>query len=142
MQFLYENLWNDCYIVKLLRSKGPNFSQSQFSVKRKTYRQCTLLDVADLGTEYIEVKHNLSQISHISYIFKCITFYKLCTLQDEVICKATINFLDQSKGWKITVCTSCQKEIQMENGHYSCIRCKRVVPYPNKKYRTPKLIKT
>lgn len=84
----------------------PNFTQN-FSTKRKTLKTCTIDEITKLGTQFTE---------------------------EEVVCKATIKYVEETRNWTYGVCTSCYHDVQVEEGKNVCNNCPRVVPHPNMKF--------
>ncbi|KAK1398583.1 hypothetical protein POM88_008446 [Heracleum sosnowskyi] len=91
--------------------KEPNFDKVHLSAKKKTFKQCTVDEIKNLGIPFI---------------------------QDEVICKGKIKSVEEIKKWKVLVCTSCYEDI--EDMNCDCKKCNRNVPYPNKKFKIPSLL--
>ena len=55
-------------------------------------------------------------------------------LQAKVSCKIEVTSVDEKSGWYYAKCTKCPKEVARENGVYRCGDCKRIIPYPDKRY--------
>ncbi|KAK1353477.1 hypothetical protein POM88_051842 [Heracleum sosnowskyi] len=81
-----------------------NYSNSQ---PKKTLRLCTVAEIKNFNQDYI--------------------------LQ-EVVCQVKIKFVENNETWVYPRCTTCYKQIQFVEGNHICIRCKRRVPHPDKKF--------
>ncbi|KAL1831956.1 hypothetical protein ACET3Z_001607 [Daucus carota] len=56
-------------------------------------------------------------------------------IQRQVLTHVSIMQVDENQKWNITVCTSCDMEVENKDGSYFCSACERIVPYPDLRYR-------
>nr|XP_017250380.1 PREDICTED: replication protein A 70 kDa DNA-binding subunit B-like [Daucus carota subsp. sativus] len=57
-------------------------------------------------------------------------------IQRYVLAHVNIMHVDETPGWFLCVCTSCNLQVeQKDDGLYFCEPCKRIVPYPEIKFR-------
>ncbi|WOH09908.1 hypothetical protein DCAR_0729368 [Daucus carota subsp. sativus] len=56
-------------------------------------------------------------------------------IQRNVLTHVNIMHVDENQPWYLFVCTSYNVEVQPENGLYCCQPCKRIVPYPEIRFR-------
>ncbi|WOH06658.1 hypothetical protein DCAR_0626086 [Daucus carota subsp. sativus] len=53
----------------------------------------------------------------------------------KVNCKVRVTKVEENANWYYAICTKCPAEIVKENGVFNCINCKRIIPYPDKRFR-------
>ncbi|KAK1353899.1 hypothetical protein POM88_052264 [Heracleum sosnowskyi] len=99
--------WKDVNISVQYRLKEPNFSKHQFSTTNKTSPICTISDIKTLGKEFV---------------------------QEQVVCKAKVKVVEETKNWRKDFCTSCYSETETQNAEQYCNYCKRMVPQPLKRF--------
>ncbi|KAK1385225.1 hypothetical protein POM88_022960 [Heracleum sosnowskyi] len=87
--------------------KEPDFTKHKFSTRRKKFKTCTVDEIKKMGVEGIE---------------------------EEVICKANVKYVDETSNWNYGVCTSCNNVFEIEEGNNICKKCPRTVPHPNRKF--------
>lgn len=56
-------------------------------------------------------------------------------MQDEVLAHVTVMHIDEKQQWYFKVCTSCDLEVEITEGLYSCKSCRRIVPHPEIRFR-------
>ncbi|KAK1354825.1 hypothetical protein POM88_008306 [Heracleum sosnowskyi] len=95
-------------VVKLRKMlKEPNFSTHQFSNTKKPSPICTISEIKTLGKEFV---------------------------QEQVVCKGKVKFVEETKKWRKDFCTSCYSETETQNKEQYCNYCKRIVPHPLKRF--------
>ncbi|KAK1372230.1 hypothetical protein POM88_028423 [Heracleum sosnowskyi] len=57
-----------------------------------------------------------------------------------ITCHLTVQKVEENNGWFYHVCTSCQEEVTLENLKYTCQRCARNIPFPDKRFRICALV--
>ncbi|WOH04157.1 hypothetical protein DCAR_0623565 [Daucus carota subsp. sativus] len=84
------------------RLSQPQYARLNSTNKPKTFKLCTIEEIRKLNSQYIE---------------------------DEVICKANLKFVEETPNWKQYDCTSCYSDCEKVDGiNYSCKSCKRFLP--------------
>ncbi|KAK1402617.1 hypothetical protein POM88_002222 [Heracleum sosnowskyi] len=68
------------------------------------------------------------------------TIAQLRTLEESyimkaVMCQVTVRSVKETKDWNYDACSRCQKEIEMIEGEFRCEKCKRNIPFPEKRFR-------
>ncbi|KAL1818319.1 hypothetical protein ACET3Z_013188 [Daucus carota] len=72
--------------------------------------------------------------------FPMLTVKQIQTLPPESIeckvnCKVRVTKVEENSSWYYAICTKCPTEIVKENGVFNCMNCKRIIPYPDKRFR-------
>lgn len=49
------------------------------------------------------------------------------------MCQVTVSSVKETKDWNYDACSSCQKEIDMVEGKFKCVECKRNISFPEKR---------
>ncbi|KAK1376255.1 DUF223 domain-containing protein [Heracleum sosnowskyi] len=55
--------------------------------------------------------------------------------QTVVNCQVTVKKVDEKQNWYYAQCIDCEIEIIRDKGIYSCTKCPRIFPYPEKRFR-------
>ncbi|KAK1377746.1 hypothetical protein POM88_024490 [Heracleum sosnowskyi] len=56
-------------------------------------------------------------------------------VQKEVQCKVTVKKIDQKMSWYYKLCTGCEKEFDFHDENNQCSKCKKIIPYPDRRFR-------
>ncbi|KAK1372388.1 hypothetical protein POM88_028581 [Heracleum sosnowskyi] len=93
--------------------KDPVFWPDNCESQRKLVQLCTVSEVKNLGTDFI---------------------------QEEVLCKAILKDVKTTNDWNVSVCTSCYTTTENKDANYWCPNCKRIVPSPLKRFNISAII--
>lgn len=93
----------------------------------------SIQEIKNFKAEYIEVGHILLIIPIIVIGYKIhINYFKI--IQRNVSCQITVKKVEEKNNWYDNVCSSCEEEVNLVDGRYRCSKCKRNIPYPEKRY--------
>ncbi|WOH09907.1 hypothetical protein DCAR_0729367 [Daucus carota subsp. sativus] len=53
----------------------------------------------------------------------------------KVTCKVRVTKVQEEASWFYATCTKCPKEIVKDKGVFNCVDCKRIIPFPDKRFR-------
>ncbi|XP_074373959.1 uncharacterized protein LOC141714333 [Apium graveolens] len=94
--------------VAALRKMIPNFNEDMEQTKSiRPLQSFTVAQIKNLNSDY---------------------------LNENVVCHVTIKHVQEIPTWFYSICTSCYKQIKLENEHFYCPNCNRIVPEPDKRF--------
>ncbi|WOG88852.1 hypothetical protein DCAR_0208087 [Daucus carota subsp. sativus] len=50
-------------------------------------------------------------------------------------CQLNVKKVEEKNMWYDDVCSSCEKQVDILDGRYKCLECKRSIPFPEKRFR-------